>query len=289
MSFLIFGGKTGWIGQKIVKLLELQGQAYYVAESRMEDRSEILKEIQTSKPKYIINCAGITGTPTVDYCETHQIETIRSNIIGTLNLIDTVYTYGIHITNIGSGCIYEYNKTHPIGSGIGFKETDEPNFFGSFYSRTKAITETFARRYDNVLTLRIRMPIDIDIDHPKNLIGKLIRYQKVINIPNSVTILPDLLPIAIEMTKNERKGIYNFTNPGTLSHNEILTLYKHIVNPEFEWTNFTLEEQSRVLLSRRSNCHLDTSKLLEEYPNIKPASESLSDLLKTVVKKSALN
>lgn len=41
--------------------------------------------------------------------------------------------------NYGTGCIFEYDATHTEGSGVGFKEEDTPNFFGSYYSRTKAL------------------------------------------------------------------------------------------------------------------------------------------------------
>jgi hypothetical protein len=50
-------------------------------------------------------------------------------------------------------------------------------------------------------------------------------------VPNSVSILHDLLPISIDMTKKERKGVYNFTNPGAASHNEVLALYKKVHLP----------------------------------------------------------
>ena len=40
--------------------------------------------------------------------------------------------------------------------------------------------------------------------------------------------------------------LQNFTNPGAISHNEILQLYKDYVDPEFEWSNFTVEEQAKV-------------------------------------------
>ena len=47
--------------------------------------------------------------------------------------------YDLTMINYGTGCIFEYDATHPEGSGIGFKEEDTPNFFGSYYSRTKAL------------------------------------------------------------------------------------------------------------------------------------------------------
>lgn len=279
MSFLVFGGKTGWIGQKIVTLLRNQKESVYVASSRLEDRKDIINELENIKPKYIINCAGITGKRNIDDCETPEgrINTIRSNIIGTLNLIDLAHLYGIHVTNFATGCIYDYNEGNPTDKG--FSEEDPPNFYGSFYSRSKVIAETFIRNYDNVLTLRLRMPIDADLRHPKNFICKIVNYPKVINVPNSMTILPELLPIAIDMTKKQRKGIYNFVNPGVISHNEILSMYRDFVDRKFKWENFTVEEQNQILKARRSNCHLDVSKLLKEYPNIRNIKEAVKEIL----------
>lgn len=63
------------------------------------------------------------------------------------------------------------------------------------------------------------------------------------------------------MAENNLVGIYNFTNPGAISHNEVLTLYKKYVAPDFSWKNFTLEEQALVIKAGRSNCELDTTKL----------------------------
>lgn len=71
-----------------------------------------------------------------------------------------------------------------------------------------------------------------------------------------MSVLPTLLPVAIDMTLRELKGIYNFTNPGTCSHNELLSLYKEIVDPEYTWQNFSLEEQAHVIKAPRSNNEL---------------------------------
>jgi hypothetical protein len=40
-------------------------------------------------------------------------------------------------------------------------------------------------------------------------------------------------------------GVYNFTNPGAISHNEILALYKKHVDPSYTWTNFTVRTKAR--------------------------------------------
>jgi hypothetical protein len=71
-----------------------------------------------------------------------------------------------------------------------------------------------------------------------------------------MTVLHDLLPIAIDMAKRRLTGVWNFTNPGTISHNEILQLYKQHIDASFTWNNFSLEEQAKILRAGRSNNHL---------------------------------
>ncbi|KAL6953977.1 Rhm1p [Sarracenia purpurea var. burkii] len=274
LKFLIYG-RTGWIGGLLGKLCEKQGILYEYGRGRLEDRSQLMADIQNFKPTHVFNAAGVTGRPNVDWCETHKTETIRTNVAGTLNLADACREHGLLMMNFATGCIFEYNADHPEGSGIGFKEEDKPNFTGSFYSKTKAMVEELLKEYDNVCTLRVRMPISSDLSNPRNFITKISRYNKVVNIPNSMTILDELLPISIEMAKRNLRGIWNFTNPGAVSHNEILEMYKKYINPDFEWVNFTLEEQAEVIVAPRSNNEMDASKLMKEFPELLPIKDSL--------------
>jgi 3,5-epimerase/4-reductase len=121
--------------------------------------------------------------------------------------------------------------------------------------------------YSNVLILRLRMPVSDDL-HSRNFVTKITKYERVVDVPNSNTILHDLLPASILLAEHNETGIYNFTNPGAISHNEVLSLFKQYVRPDFTWKNFSLEEQSKVIKAGRSNCKLDTTKLiskLKEY------------------------
>jgi hypothetical protein len=85
--YLIFG-KNGWIGGKIIELLTQQGKTFFLAESRTYNRESVLSEIEKYNPTHILNAAGVTGRPNVDWCEDHRLETIRSNVIGTLTIAD---------------------------------------------------------------------------------------------------------------------------------------------------------------------------------------------------------
>lgn len=135
--------------------------------------------------------------------------------------------------------------------------------------------EELLSEYDNVCTLRFRMPISSDLSNPRNFITKITRYDKVVNIPNSMTVLDEMLPISIEMAKRNCRGIWNFTNPGVVSHSEILEMYKRYIDPKFIWTNFNLEEQAKVILVPRSNNELDVSKLKKEFPELLPIKDSI--------------
>ncbi|KAL3715171.1 hypothetical protein ACJRO7_006981 [Eucalyptus globulus] len=274
LKFLIYG-RTGWIGGLLGKICEQQRIPFEYGKGRLENGAQILADIQTVKPTHVFNAAGVTGRPNVDWCETHKPETIRTNVVGTLTLADVCRERGLLMMNYATGCIFEYDETHPLGSGIGYKEEDKPNFIGSFYSKTKAMVEELLKEYDNVCTLRVRMPISSDLSNPRNFITKISRYNKVVNIPNSMTILDELLPISVEMAKRNLRGIWNFTNPGAVSHNEILEMYKAYIDPDFKWVNFTLEEQAKVIVAPRSNNEMDASKLKREFPELLSIKDSL--------------
>ena len=194
---------------------------------------------------------GVNYT-TIDYLQSNDVlnQNVNDNLFVPVSLALFCDYYKIHFTYMGTGCIYTYDNEHMI-DGIGFTEEDEPNFFGSNYSVVKGHTNNLMK-YTNALTLRIRMPITACLS-PRNFITKITTYEKICSIKNSMSVLPELLPLSITMMENKDNGIYNFTNPGSISHNEILEMYRDIVDTSFTWENFTLEEQDKVLSSKRSN------------------------------------
>jgi 3,5-epimerase/4-reductase len=241
------------------------GIEVFKAESRLQNREEVEREIDEIKPSHVLMCAGITGRPNIDWCEDHKPDTIRTNVIGTLNIADICDSRGIHCTVYATGCIFKYDEAHPLGSGIGFKEDDKPNFDGSFYSQTKGYMEPLLSCYPTCLILRVRMPVSDDLIH-RNFVTKIVKYERVVNIPNSMTILHELLPASLAMAKANLTGVYNFTNPGVISHNEVLDLYIKYIDPTYHYTNFSLEEQAKVIKADRSNNELDTTKLMADMP-----------------------
>lgn len=111
------------------------------------------------------------------------------------------------------------------------------------------------------------MPISDDLSS-RNFITKIVKYDRVVNVPNSMTVLTELLPISLTMAERGLTGIYNFCNPGAISHNEVLDLYKKYIDPTYTYSNFTLEEQDKILKAGRSNNTLDHTKLVSALPDV---------------------
>ena len=105
----------------------------------MESPNSLLHDINVVNPTHVFNAVVITGRPNVDWCESHKMETIRVNVVGTLTLTDMCRENGVVLINYATGCIFEYDLGHQVGSGVGFKGEDSPNFVGSFYSKTKVV------------------------------------------------------------------------------------------------------------------------------------------------------
>lgn len=292
MRMLIFGG-NGWIGQQFVVIASKENVEHRVATSRVDFDHivELEREIDAFAPTHIISLLGRTHgekLSTIDYLEQpgKLVENVRDNLMAPIILAQLCADRGIHYTYLGTGCIFNSDHNEQDACVQAFKETDAPNFFGSSYSIVKGMTDRFmAWRHgqgpcQSVLNLRIRMPI-VGGDHPRNFITKITHYEKVCSIPNSMSVLPELLPMALELMKNRHTGTLNFTNPGVVSHNDILALYKQYVDPAFEWRNFTLAEQDAVLASKRSNNCLDTQELQRLFPHVRPIKDAVETLMKT--------
>jgi 3,5-epimerase/4-reductase len=271
MKILLFGS-TGFIGSQLKEALLAQG--HEIADPRIEIRNfdEVKKTVEEVGPDYMINATGITGKPNVDWCETHPLETYTVNIGGSLNIASLANEKSIKVAQLSSGCVYSGDN-----GGKGWTEKDEPNFFGSLYSRSRGICERTLKEFPNVLQLRIRIPI-MGKSHPKNLIDKLTTYPKIINITNSCTVMEDFIPAAIQLIEMGETGIINMTNIGAMSHVEIMNLYKEIVDPNFEINLMPKDEQDE-LGKRRSNCVLNTDKREKLGVHMPELSESVKKIL----------
>jgi 3,5-epimerase/4-reductase len=282
MRFLLYGHQ-GWIGGQFAKLLEKSNIDFVKGQSRVEDAEP---EIQSVNPTHVIAFTGRTHGKigdkeytTIDYLEqpSKLIENVRDNLFAPITLANLSTKYNFHFTYLGTGCIFESTPAQPT-----FDESSTPNFFGSSYSIVKGYTDQLMHQYsDTTLNVRIRMPITSDLN-PRNFIAKILKYDKICSMPNSMTVLPELLPILLDMICSKLTGTINLTNPGTITHNEILEMYRDIIDPAFKWKNFTVDEQNAILAAGRSNNELDTTLLESMYPEVMSIHASIRKVIENM-------
>ena len=220
-DFLIFG-HNGFLGKNIINSLENENKNYITSSLRLNEILEIEKLIKLYKPKYVINCAGLTGSPNIFWCDDHKVETIETNIIFQMTLVKICNENNVHLTTLGSGGIFKNDKF--------YNECDEGNYDNNFYSKTRIYLENIIKHYKNVLYLRINYPISENVSN-KNLLTKLLSFNEINDVEISVTCIDELFPILINMIEKKETGICNFVNDGSIHLSEILKIYnKHSVN-----------------------------------------------------------
>jgi 3,5-epimerase/4-reductase len=227
IDYAIFGS-TGFLGSNIVEKLKLKNKKFITCSLRLQNIIEISHFLDIYKPKYVINCAGLTGSPNIFWCDENKIETIESNVTYQLTLAKLCFDKGIHLTCFGSGGIFESDKF--------YSEEEEGNYKKNFYSESRIYLENIIKNYSNVLYLRINYPISSNKSN-KNLLTKLLTYKNIEQVELSITCIDDLFIILFEMIENNENGVCNFVNPGSIHLFEILEIYnkyndtpRHIFN-----------------------------------------------------------
>ena len=273
MARILIFGANGWIGSQLLSLFTHSPNLEWVKSSsvRCQNKEGLKQEFDDLQPTHVISCIGRTHgkicgveIPTIDYLEEpgKLVENMTDNLYAPLLLAHLCNERSIHYTYMGTGCIFENNSEKSE-----FTESDLPNFFGSSYSIVKGITDQIMTLYPNTLNVRIRMQITAQ-PNSRDFITKILGYEKICSMPNSMTVLDELLPILVDMVLTKRTGTINLTNPGVISHEEILEMYQFMIDPSKKWKTMTYEEQSLLLKSKRSNNKLDTSLLKSWYPNV---------------------
>lgn len=289
MHVLVYGYK-GWIGKQVCQQLVSKGHTWVGGQSRVDDVDSVRDELRLAADKvtHVFCVIGRTHGPghnTIDYLEGpgKLVDNIRDNLFAPVMLAMLCRANGIHMTYIGTGCIF--NSVNERGElviggrdGSGYTENDLPDFFGSSYSVVKGFTDRIMHGMGDCLNLRIRMPITGDVNG-RNFITKIAGYTKICSIDNSMTVLDDLLPIVVDMMDYFETGTYNLVNPGVINHNRILEMYRDIVDNGLSWQNMNLAEQDGILACKRSNNKLDTTKL-ENYITGKYGAGAGGDMIR---------
>ena len=309
---IVLLGATGYIGKAFASELSRRKTDFIPLSRQQVDYTRfdaLLDFLKSKNPAFVVNAAGYTGKPNVDACELHKADTLQGNALFPQTVAHACSAAGIPWGHVSSGCIYsgakvlvngqvraEKDFTKPELRALvekspqvihGFSETDTPNFSFrdepcSFYSGTKALGEEAIAGIGQSYIWRLRIPFD-EFDNARNYLSKVQRYSKVYDNVNSVSHRADFVKACLDTWELRAPfGIYNVTNPGFVTTKHVVELIEKYLKPARKFEFWASDEEFYKVAAKtpRSNCVMDTTKLLSAGVKIRPVEEALEDSLK---------
>jgi len=308
---VILLGCNGYIGSAFALELEKR-QISFKAISRSTfdytDFESLCRLLDNHKPSFLINASGSIGMPNVDACEKARAEAILGNVVLPQIVSNACGLCGVPWAHVSSGCIFSGAKILSDGacriekdltlphlrkmvedspsSVVGYNEEDVPNFSFreapcSFYSGTKGLGEEVLLKAKQTYIWRLRIPFD-EHDNDRNYLSKLQRYERVYDNVNSISHRQDFVNACLDLWMGGASfGTYNVTNPGFVTSRQVVEMIQSSSQVRRAFSFWKDDEEFYRIAAKtpRSNCVLDTTKLLASGVKMRPVVEALEDSL----------
>jgi dTDP-4-dehydrorhamnose reductase len=272
-SIAILG--AGFLGTRLAEILRSTGAELVRVD--VTDGAAVRAALAAKPWTAVVNAAGKTGRPNVDWCETHREETWRVNVDGARTVADACAERGVYLVHFGSGCVF----CGPSPREGGFREDDTPNP-SSFYAESKLAADRALEALPDVAILRVRMLVD-RVPSPRNLITRLAGYREIADVANSMTAVSDLARVVERVIALRPRGILHATNPGVMRHRDVIAMVREQIDPRAERVLLPEEELlSRGLVAKkRSTCVLATPRLDALGIAMRPIAEAMREAIAT--------
>ncbi len=305
-------GASGYVGEAFVAELNRRKLAFTPLSRREVDYSRfdvLLNFLRVRKPTFVINAAGYIGKPNVDACENAKAETLLGNVVLPVTIAHACQEAGVPWGHVSTGCIYngakirddagqwclelELNKPEVRELFLrsperfkGYSEDEVPNFSFrhppcSFHNGTKVLAEEAIAGVGQNYIWRLRIPFD-EIDSPRNALTKLQKYPKVYENLNSFSHRGDFVRACLDLWERRADfGIYKVTNSGAISTRQIVEKIERLLKPARPFEFFADDNQfyTAGVKAPRSNCILDTTKLLAAGVQMRTVNEAFESAL----------
>lgn len=261
-------GASGYVGAAFQCYFTTHGLSWRgldIAELDCTNLNALTAFLQRERPTFLINCAGYTGVANIEACELHKADCLLGNAVLPGVIREACQRLSLPWGHVSTGCIY--NGARPDGSG--FREDDPPNFTFrqdncSFYSGSKALGEDVLAGATDCYIWRLRIPFN-EQNNPRNLLAKLMRYDKLVEVRNSISQLDEFVRACCECWERRVPfGTYNMTNPGSITTREVAALMHKTgaCTKQFQFFQSEADFLKNAAKTPRANCVLDSSKLL---------------------------
>lgn len=261
-------GASGYIGSAFARELTRRELPFLPFSRRDVDYYDVdaLRDaLRGARATFVINAAGYTGRPNVDACESHRAECLRANALLPATIGEACRDLRLPWGHVSSGCIYQGSRP----GGAGFREHDPPNFCFrtdncSYYSGAKALGEELLTDFPECYIWRVRLPFHSSHE-PRNYLSKLLTYERLLDVRNSLTELHEFIDCCLRMTQLGLPfGTYHLTNGGSITTREITDILQRagFAGRTFRFFEDEAEFMRLAAHTPRSSCVLDNSKAL---------------------------
>jgi dTDP-4-dehydrorhamnose reductase len=265
--------------------------------------------IRKMRPRFIINAAGHTGKPDEGACEFAHEETLTANVLLPQTVARACLMTNTPWGHVSSGNIYvgakfvengrmriERNLNLPEVRAMltnhpervfGFNEWDQPNCCFraapcSYYSGTKALAEEAIQEIGQGYIWRPGLPFN-GAENPRNYLWRIQQSARICDRVTSLSHVDDFVQACLNLWERQASfGIYNVTNSGAVSTQQVVRLIQRILKPNrpFEFSSDDSEAGTREGISGSSHCILDGSKLSGAGVKVRPVEDALEDSLR---------
>lgn len=265
---MIFLCGSGYIGSAFKAEMDRRDLGFYqVSRSCYTNPLVFSNAIKALNPKLVINAAAYIPPESVSLCDQNQAETIRANVMLPAMLAQVCQQHGVPFAHISTGCLWN--------DGLEHSEDDPPqrafNGHCGFYVGTKVLAEEVVRNNcEKHYIWRVRLPFD-EIDHPRNYLSKLARFNEVYRHENTISHRGDFAKACLDLWQMQAEwGTYNVMNPGSIRASEIV----------LKLMAAGLMKQPFMTDGPQCDCKVSVKKLLDAGVVIRPVEEALDEAIR---------
>ncbi|KAK3232197.1 hypothetical protein Dsin_004078 [Dipteronia sinensis] len=260
MRILITGG-AGFIGSHLVdKLMENEKNEVIVADNYFTGSKDNLKK-WIGHPRFELIRHDVTEPLLIEvdqiyhlacpaspiFYKYNPVKTIKTNVIGTLNMLGLAKRVGARILLTSTSEVYGDPLVHPQDES--YWGNVNPIGVRSCYDEGKRVAETLMFDYHRQHGIEIRIARIFNTYGPRmniddgrvvsNFIAQAIRGESLtVQAPGTQTrsfcYVSDMVDGLIRLMEGENTGPINIGNPGEFTMLELAETVKELINPEVE-------------------------------------------------------
>lgn len=228
---------------------------------------DVMDRIIAIKPELLVNAAAYIPSPTVDACKDNKAKTVDGNVMWPTTLAHVCASTVLPLMHLSTGCLFDEQRE--------YTEEDTPtrgwDGYCGFYVGTKLMAETNVSFHAHHYILRLRLPFD-EVDHPRNFISKMLAFENVYDIFNSLTHRGDFAKAVLDMwAMRVPFGTYNMTNNGGIASRMLIHKMREAGLPVKD-PQFTHKEGV-------TGCKLSIKKLLSTGVKMRWVGDALEESL----------